>query len=79
MPDMVGKKTYAYLKSQELEALVKYSTYHKEKSKKWQKRLSASSTTGSTMKRKILGHVQPIVNCTFDTRARKDMHCIFDG
>ncbi|WP_247741028.1 transposase [Cohnella sp. LGH] len=28
------------MKSEELEAVVKYSTYHKEKSKKWQKDIS---------------------------------------
>ncbi|MFD3259511.1 hypothetical protein ACE3MQ_12960 [Paenibacillus lentus] len=31
-----GEENYAYLESEELETLVKYSTYHKEKSKKWQ-------------------------------------------
>ncbi|OME78572.1 transposase [Paenibacillus sp. FSL A5-0031] len=31
-----GEENYAYLENEELEALVKYSTYHKEKSKKWQ-------------------------------------------
>jgi transposase len=31
-----GEENYAYLESEQLEALVKYSTYHKEKTKKWQ-------------------------------------------
>ena len=35
-----GEENYAYLESEELEALVKYSTYHKEKSKKWQQDIS---------------------------------------
>jgi hypothetical protein len=35
-----GEENYAYLESEELEALVKYSTYHKEKSKKWQNDIS---------------------------------------
>ncbi|PRX60898.1 DDE family transposase [Cohnella sp. SGD-V74] len=35
-----GEENYAYLESGELEAVVKYSTYHKEKSKKWQKDIS---------------------------------------
>lgn len=35
-----GEENYAYLESEELEALVKYSTYHKEKSKKWQMDIS---------------------------------------
>lgn len=32
-----GEENYAYLEEQQVEALVKYGTYHKEKSKKWQK------------------------------------------
>lgn len=35
-----GEENYAYLEREELEALVKYSTYHKEKSKKWQQDIS---------------------------------------
>ncbi len=35
-----GEENYAYLESEQLEALVKYSTYHKEKSKKWQQDIS---------------------------------------
>ncbi len=35
-----GEENYAYLESEELEAVMKYSTYHKEKSKKWQKDIS---------------------------------------
>ncbi|KIL37715.1 transposase [Cohnella kolymensis] len=35
-----GEENYAYLETEQLEALVKYSTYHKEKSKKWQKDIS---------------------------------------
>ncbi|MGG3311786.1 hypothetical protein ABER23_30805 [Paenibacillus lautus] len=35
-----GEENYAYLESEELEVLVKYSTYHKEKSKKWQQDIS---------------------------------------
>jgi len=31
-----GEETYAFLEEEKIEALVKYSTYHKEKSKKWQ-------------------------------------------
>jgi hypothetical protein len=30
-----GEENYAYLESKQLDALVKYSTYHKEKSKAW--------------------------------------------
>jgi hypothetical protein len=30
-----GEENYAYLESEQVEALVKYSTYHKEKTKKW--------------------------------------------
>jgi len=35
-----GEENYAYLESEQLEALVKYSTYYKEKSKKWQQDIS---------------------------------------
>ncbi|TMV47054.1 IS1182 family transposase [Paenibacillus mesophilus] len=35
-----GEENYAYLESEKLKAVVKYSTYHKEKSKKWQKDIS---------------------------------------
>ncbi|QKS47090.1 IS1182 family transposase (plasmid) [Paenibacillus cellulosilyticus] len=35
-----GEENYAYLESEELEAVVKYSTYHKEKSKSWQNDIS---------------------------------------
>lgn len=35
-----GEENYAYLESEQLEALVKYSTYHKEKSKKWKQDIS---------------------------------------
>ncbi|SDI74298.1 Transposase DDE domain-containing protein [Paenibacillus naphthalenovorans] len=31
-----GEENYAYLEQEEVQAIVKYSTYHKEKSKKWQ-------------------------------------------
>lgn len=30
-----GEENYAYLESEQLEALVKYNTYHKEQTKKW--------------------------------------------
>ncbi|MFM9277391.1 IS1182 family transposase [Paenibacillus jiagnxiensis] len=35
-----GEENYAYLENEQLEALVKYSTYHKEKSKKWKQDIS---------------------------------------
>ncbi|WP_338552557.1 IS1182 family transposase [Paenibacillus sp. KS-LC4] len=35
-----GEENYAYLEGEQLEALVKYSTYHKEKSKRWQQDIS---------------------------------------
>lgn len=35
-----GEENYAYLESEQLEAIVKYSTYHQEKSKKWQQDIS---------------------------------------
>ncbi|MFF2094294.1 transposase, partial [Paenibacillus sp. NPDC058174] len=35
-----GEENYAFLESEQLDALVKYSTYHKEKSKKWQQDIS---------------------------------------
>lgn len=35
-----GDENYAYLEDEQIEALVKYSTYHKEKSKKWQQGIS---------------------------------------
>ncbi|MGG0938611.1 IS1182 family transposase [Brevibacillus centrosporus] len=35
-----GEENYAYLESEQLEALMKYSTYHKEKSKAWKKDIS---------------------------------------
>lgn len=35
-----GEENYAYLESEQLETVVKYGTYHKEKSKKWQKDIS---------------------------------------
>ncbi|RCW39163.1 IS1182 family transposase [Paenibacillus prosopidis] len=35
-----GEENYAYLESEQLEALVKYGTYHKERTKKWQKDIS---------------------------------------
>ncbi|GGG13099.1 hypothetical protein GCM10010912_66920 [Paenibacillus albidus] len=35
-----GEENYAYLESEKLEALVKYSIYHKEKSKKWKQDIS---------------------------------------
>ncbi|WP_212963377.1 transposase, partial [Cohnella xylanilytica] len=35
-----GEENYAYLESEEIEALVKYGTFHKEKSKAWQKDIS---------------------------------------
>jgi transposase len=35
-----GEENYAYLEDENTEALVKYSTYHKEKSKAWQKDIS---------------------------------------
>jgi transposase len=35
-----GEENYAYLESEQLEALVKYSTYHKGKSKKWKQDIS---------------------------------------
>lgn len=35
-----GEENYAYLESEQLEPLVKYSTYHKENSKKWQQDIS---------------------------------------
>lgn len=35
-----SEENYAYLENEELEAIVKYSTYHKEKSKKWQQDIS---------------------------------------
>jgi transposase len=35
-----GEENYAYLENEKVEALVKYSTYHKEKSKAWKKDIS---------------------------------------
>nr|WP_263576124.1 transposase [Paenibacillus terricola] len=35
-----GEENYAYLESEELEAVVKYSNYHMEKSKSWQNDIS---------------------------------------
>lgn len=35
-----GEENYAYLENEELEAIVKYGTYHKEKSKRWQNDVS---------------------------------------
>lgn len=35
-----GEENYAYLEKEHLEALVKYGTYHKEKSKKWKNDIS---------------------------------------
>jgi len=35
-----GEENYAYLENEKLKAVVKYSTYHKEKSKKWQQDIS---------------------------------------
>lgn len=35
-----GEENYAYLEEENIEALVKYSTYHKEKSKAWQRDIS---------------------------------------
>jgi len=35
-----GEENYAYLEDEHIEALVKYSTYHKEKSKSWQQDIS---------------------------------------
>jgi transposase len=35
-----GEENYAYLENEQLEALVKYSTYHKENTKKWQQDIS---------------------------------------
>jgi transposase len=35
-----GEENYAYLEEKQVEALVKYSTYHKEKSKAWQADIS---------------------------------------
>ncbi|MFD0675245.1 IS1182 family transposase [Cohnella sp. GCM10027633] len=35
-----GEENYAYLESENLEAVVKYGTYHKEKSKAWQRDIS---------------------------------------
>ena len=35
-----GEENYTYLESEKLEALVKYSTYHKEKSKAWRRDIS---------------------------------------
>ncbi len=35
-----GEENYDYLESEQLEALVKYSTYHKGKLKKWQQNIS---------------------------------------
>lgn len=35
-----GEENYAYLEKEELRAIVKYSTYHKEKSKNWKKDIS---------------------------------------
>ncbi|PWW06103.1 DDE family transposase [Paenibacillus cellulosilyticus] len=35
-----SEENYAYLENENLEALVKYSTYHKEKSRNWQKDIS---------------------------------------
>lgn len=34
-----GEENYAYLESENLEAIVKYSTYHKEKTKAWKKNI----------------------------------------
>nr|WP_062407789.1 transposase [Paenibacillus naphthalenovorans] len=35
-----GEENYAYLEQEEVQAIIKYSTYHKEKSKKWQTDIS---------------------------------------
>jgi hypothetical protein len=35
-----GEENYAYLEEEQVEALVKYNTYHKEKSKVWQQDIS---------------------------------------
>ncbi|ALS23218.1 hypothetical protein [Paenibacillus naphthalenovorans] len=35
-----GEENYAYLEQEEVQAIVKYSTYHKEKLKKWQTDIS---------------------------------------
>ncbi|GKU76650.1 IS1182 family transposase [Paenibacillus sp. L3-i20] len=35
-----GEENYAYLENEQLETVVKYSTYHKEKSKKWKQDIS---------------------------------------
>jgi hypothetical protein len=35
-----GEENYAYLEDEQLEAIVKYGTYHKEKSKAWQNDVS---------------------------------------
>ncbi len=41
-----GEENYAYLESEQLGAIVKYSTYHKEKSKKWQQDISKLDNWG---------------------------------
>ncbi len=35
-----GEENYAYLEGEQVEAVIKYSTYHKEKSKKWKNDIS---------------------------------------
>lgn len=35
-----GEENYAYLENEQLEAVVKYGTYHQEKTKKWQSDVS---------------------------------------
>jgi hypothetical protein len=35
-----GEENYAYLEEEQVEAIVKYGTYHKEKSKRWQQDIS---------------------------------------
>jgi hypothetical protein len=35
-----GEENYAYLENEQVEAIVKYGTYHKEKSKRWQNDVS---------------------------------------
>jgi len=70
MPGMVVKRNFAYLVQQQVEAIVKYSTYHQEKSKKWQQDTSKIDNWQCD-EQEDTGHVLLVRNWYFAMKAKK--------
>ncbi|WP_245237695.1 transposase [Paenibacillus ihuae] len=65
-----SEENYAYLEKEEITAVVKYGSYHKEKAKLGKKML-VKSRIGRTTQPRITGRAQPRKRCISTEKARK--------